>query len=47
MAVNLDKDAYYRRIKRLYSNWKVSRAAGLRLNVAADLNPEGGPGWRG
>ena len=23
MAVNLDKDAYYRRIKRLYGNWKV------------------------
>ncbi|KAG8596369.1 hypothetical protein GDO81_001874 [Engystomops pustulosus] len=23
MAVNLDKEAYYRRIKRLYSNWKV------------------------
>uniref|UniRef100_A0A671XDR2 SPT16 homolog, facilitates chromatin remodeling subunit n=1 Tax=Sparus aurata TaxID=8175 RepID=A0A671XDR2_SPAAU len=22
MAVNLDKEAYYRRIKRLYSNWK-------------------------
>uniref|UniRef100_A0A3Q3EIN3 FACT complex subunit SPT16 N-terminal lobe domain-containing protein n=1 Tax=Labrus bergylta TaxID=56723 RepID=A0A3Q3EIN3_9LABR len=22
MAVNLDKDAYYRRIKRLYGNWK-------------------------
>lgn len=24
MAVNLDKEAYYRRIKRLYSNWKVN-----------------------
>lgn len=23
MAVNLDKEAYYRRIKRLYGNWKV------------------------
>ncbi|XP_008316554.1 FACT complex subunit SPT16 isoform X1 [Cynoglossus semilaevis] len=23
MAVNLDKEAYYRRIKRFYSNWKV------------------------
>uniref|UniRef100_A0A7N6ACH5 FACT complex subunit SPT16 N-terminal lobe domain-containing protein n=1 Tax=Anabas testudineus TaxID=64144 RepID=A0A7N6ACH5_ANATE len=22
MAVNLDKEAYYRRIKRLYGNWK-------------------------
>uniref|UniRef100_A0AAY4BS75 FACT complex subunit SPT16 N-terminal lobe domain-containing protein n=1 Tax=Denticeps clupeoides TaxID=299321 RepID=A0AAY4BS75_9TELE len=22
MAVNLDKEAYYRRIKRLYANWK-------------------------
>lgn len=26
MAVNLDKDAYYRRIKRLYGNWKVNEA---------------------
>lgn len=25
MAVNLDKEAYYRRIKRLYSNWKVKK----------------------
>lgn len=24
MAVNLDKEAYYRRIKRLYGNWKVN-----------------------
>lgn len=23
MAVNLDKEAYYRRIKRFYGNWKV------------------------
>lgn len=23
MAANLDKEAYYRRIKRLYGNWKV------------------------
>lgn len=26
MAVNLDKEAYYRRIKRLYGNWKVKNA---------------------
>lgn len=33
MAVNLDKEAYYRRIKRFYSNWKVRNVPGLRVCV--------------
>lgn len=37
MAVNLDKEAYYRRIKRLYGNWKVKLG---HLKRVEDLNVE-------
>lgn len=33
MAVNLDKEAYYRRIKRLYSNWKVKKMSNCQVCV--------------
>ncbi|KAF3837315.1 hypothetical protein F7725_004779 [Dissostichus mawsoni] len=41
MAVNLDKDAYYRRIKRLYSNWKkgedeFGKADAIVVSVGVD-----------
>lgn len=36
MAVNLDKEAYYRRIKRLYSNWKV-KFGGFEAHVEAKV----------
>lgn len=43
MAVNLDKEAYYRRIKRLYSNWKVQigrfeACAGVNASIKAVFN---------
>lgn len=40
MAVNLDKEAYYRRIKRLYSNWKVKNEAcvGVKATIVVHFN---------
>lgn len=51
MAVNLDKEAYYRRIKRLYSNWKVKNAGlGVRVtarrSAVANFNVEKVSLWR-
>ena len=45
MAVNLDKDAYYRRIKRLYGNWKV--LAGGRVDPVPGYWFQTSPGDRG
>uniref|UniRef100_A0A3B3Z8C5 Uncharacterized protein n=1 Tax=Periophthalmus magnuspinnatus TaxID=409849 RepID=A0A3B3Z8C5_9GOBI len=39
MAVNLDKEAYYRRIKRLYSNWKVNPEALRWIREKTWLHP--------
>lgn len=43
MALSLDREAYYRRVKRLYSNWQVSgRVAG---GPGGPPPPRAGGGW--
>lgn len=46
MALSLDREAYYRRVKRLYSNWQVRggrpRGPGARGGLGSPLPPRNG-----
>uniref|UniRef100_A0A2K5VAA6 FACT complex subunit SPT16 N-terminal lobe domain-containing protein n=1 Tax=Macaca fascicularis TaxID=9541 RepID=A0A2K5VAA6_MACFA len=40
MAVTLDKDAYYRRVKRLYSNWRKMSMPADAIVVSVGVDEE-------